>query len=165
MQVFIGIDPGLSGAIACIVKNDAGETLVTLVDTPIINGGKGAKNSYNIAGMARILEDIKSLGDISATIEQVSAMPGQGVSSMFNFGKGYGIWLGLLAGMKIPYSLVSPVRWKKALLSDMTKDKAASRLRAGQLFPNSAHLFPLVKHDGRAEALLIAEYGRRHHIL
>ena len=94
-------------------------------------------------------------------IERAQAMPKQGVTSMFNYGKGFGLWLGLLIGIGFPYTLVSPRRWKASMLSDMPKDKGASILRAKQLFPASARELTRVKDHNRAEALLIAAYGQR----
>lgn len=106
----------------------------------------------------------KNASDVAAFhvfLEQVHSMPKQGVASSFNFGRGFGLWEGLLAGMRFPYTLVSPQRWKKAMLADMAKDKGASVLRAKQLFPNCVEQLKLVKDHNKAEALLLAEYGRR----
>jgi crossover junction endodeoxyribonuclease RuvC len=160
-RTYLGIDPGSKGALGMIQSKATGHKISTF-DVPMIRSTKkGVKDSYDIAGMVKLLEDAKATGPCQAFIEDVHAMPGQGVTSMFNFGKGFGIWLGILAALKIPYTLVSPVRWKKAMLADMRQDKAASRLRAQQLWPEATEQFSLVKHDGRAEALLLAEYGSR----
>ncbi len=106
--------------------------------------------------------NVEPLGlHLHAYIERAQAMPKQGVTSMFNYGKGFGLWLGLLIGIGLPYTLVSPRRWKAAMLSDMPKDKGASILRAKQLFPQCASQLQLVKHHNRAEAPLIAAYGQR----
>ena len=87
-------------------------------------------------------------------------MPGQGVRSMFTMGYGVGVWTGLLVGLLLPYNRVTPQRWKKLMMDGIAaKDKDASRHRAQQLFPLAD--LRLKKHDGRAEALLIAEYGHR----
>jgi crossover junction endodeoxyribonuclease RuvC len=80
---------------------------------------------------------------------------------MFTMGRGLGTWEGVLAGLGIPYELVTPQRWKKALMDGMGKDKDASRLQAIRLFPAIAGQLARKKDDGRADALLIAEYGRR----
>ena len=88
-------------------------------------------------------------------------MPKQGVSSSFCFGEGKGMWEGILAALNIPVELVSPQRWKKEIMADQGKDKSAARFKAMALFPSLADQLKLVKHDGRAEALLLAEYGRR----
>lgn len=153
-MIVIGIDPGLSGALAFMGKN----TLV-VIDMPTVTIQRNSKNKREI-DLAGLIADIDALGPADhAYVEQVGAMPGQGVSSMFAFGKSYGSILGILAAKRIPYTLVPPVRWKKALGVPAGKD--AARHRASQLLPAYAELWPLVKHDGRAEAALIAEYGYR----
>ena len=157
----IGIDPGITGAVACIYKNGT----VAIWDTPSIEvkKGKKRKNEYLPAEMAKLLFDLYGGPDFDpmhAFIEQVGAMPNQGVTSMFNFGKGYGMWIGILAALEIPYTFVTPQKWKKELMQGMS-DKDASRLRAQQLYPTISDQLKLKKHDGRAEAILIAEYGRR----
>lgn len=151
-----GIDPGLSGAIAFI----NGNIVVHCLDTPTLRlqSGKKTRQHFDLQAMRRIL----AAGAIDhAFLEAVHSMPSQGVVSSFQFGMGFGMWQGLLAALGIPYTLVSPQRWKKAMLADMGAEKSASRLRAGQLFPACAEQFARVKDDGRAEAVLIAEYGRR----
>jgi crossover junction endodeoxyribonuclease RuvC len=159
-DTFIGIDPGKSGAVGIIRSGENG-LVVEAFDTPTMKAAKGTKNSYDVPGMLALITKAKEGGPVYAMLESVHSMPGQGVSSTFDFGKGFGIWIGILAALKVPYTLVSPVRWKKAMLADMTQDKGVSRTRAKQLFPDQANLFSLVKDDGRAEAVLMAEYGRR----
>jgi len=92
-------------------------------------------------------------------LEKVHAMPGQGVTSMFSFGEGYGVWQGILAGLQIPFDLVAPQTWKKHTMRDCSKEKGASMVKALQLYPQAD--IRLKKHHGRADALLIAEYLRR----
>lgn len=149
-----GIDPGLTGAIA--VLDDAGE--LTVHDMPVLRttrGGK-AKRELDAHGLARLLRSIRI---DHAYVELVAARPGQGVTSMFGFGRSVGIIIGVLATLNIPLTPVSPAAWKRNLQVPKAKDGA--RLRASQLMPRSAHLWPLVKHDGRAEASLLALYGLR----
>jgi len=87
-------------------------------------------------------------------------MPKQGVVSMYKMGEGFGVWLGILAALRIPYTLVAPQTWKAVMLRDMSvRDKKASLLRAQQLWSDIAK--QIGKHHGMAEAALIAEYGRR----
>lgn len=164
-MITIGIDPGITGAVA-IINNDS--DYIALHDTPCIavkkSNGK-IKNEYLPGGMAELLAPLAALhytkkDTVEAFIEQVASAPGQGVASMFGFGKGYGIWLGILAAFKIPYSLVIPQRWKKELMLGKT-DKDVARIRAQELFPQCCPQLNLKKHIGRADALLIAEYGRR----
>jgi len=153
--VIIGIDPGQTGAVAII--HDDGD--ITLHDTPteLVKKGKGSKTEYLPAEMAGILNSCR-YGH--CFIEKVGAMPGQGVTSMFNFGKGFGLWLGILAAYQIPYTLVTPQAWKKVLMAG-AGDKDAARGRAQQLYPQVSSQLSRKKDIGRADALLIAEYGRR----
>lgn len=150
-----GIDPGQTGAVAIILP----KACIFLADTPteIVKKGKGSKTEYLPANMADILRD-NQIDHVF--IEKVGAMPGQGVTSMFNFGKGFGLWLGILAALKIPYTLVTPQAWKKAIMQGVS-DKDAARGKAIQLYPQVSKELSRKKDIGRADALLIAEYGRR----
>jgi crossover junction endodeoxyribonuclease RuvC len=95
-------------------------------------------------------------------LEKVSAMKGQGVTSMFSFGTNYGTWLGIIAAFHFPYTLVTPQAWKKAMMEGMDKSNDdGDRQRALQLFPEMGVHLARKKDDGRADALLICEYGRR----
>lgn len=154
-MIFIGIDPGLFGAVG--VVNTATPGIVKSIDTPIFKTTKGP-NQFDLQGMVSILMQ-EAQADCHALIENVNAFPGQGMSSGFNFGKGCGMWIGMLAALQIPYSSVSPGKWKKAM--GLNSDKNLARLMAQQLFPKSASLFARKKDDGRAEAVLMAEWGRR----
>lgn len=98
--------------------------------------------------------------DCHLIIEQVHAMKGQGVTSVFDFGMGFGLWLGIINALQIPYTQVTPQKWKKEMMQGIA-DKDAARVMACRLFPMYANQMNLVKHHGRAEALLMAEYGRR----
>jgi crossover junction endodeoxyribonuclease RuvC len=153
----LGIDPGLNGAIAQIEHSGMYNRLIVNVEDAPVHLLK-KKKDYIPQLMADIVYKLKGK-NTHAFIEKVHAMPKQGVTSTFSFGKGYGIWLGVLAALQIPYTLVTPMTWKKIMLRDMG-DKDASRHRACELFPEYAGLFSRKKDDGRAEALLIAEYGR-----
>jgi crossover junction endodeoxyribonuclease RuvC len=158
-MTIIGIDPGQTGAVAAIFPDGK----VMLIDTPteIQKKGKGSKTEYLPSNMAGVLRPL--LNDpfgVHCYIEKVGAMPGQGVTSMFGFGKGFGLWLGILAALNIPYTLVTPQAWKKLMMMGQS-DKDAARGRAQQLFPHVAGLMTRKKDIGRADALLIAEYGRR----
>jgi crossover junction endodeoxyribonuclease RuvC len=154
--VIVGIDPGLSGALFFLDPHGAsgGEAIDIL--THLLTRGSKNKREVDIAGLIGILA-LRRL--THAFVEQVGAMPGQGVSGVFAFGKTYGILLGVLAARSIPLTLVAPVRWKRAL--GVPKAKDATRARASQLLPQAAHQWPLKKHDGRAEAALLALYGAR----
>lgn len=155
-MIYLGIDPGLDGAMAAIYED--GSTITS--DTPSAKDGK--KRRYQIAVMVQEIRNLQVILDMSrirACIERVHSMPKQGVASSFTFGEGFGLWQGILAGLGIPFDLVTPQAWKKALMDGQAKEKDASRIVAQRLFP-SAELH-LKKHHGRADALLIAEYRRR----
>lgn len=148
----IGIDPGLTGAIALLRDGAFAEVF----DMPTMQrGAKGNRQQVNATELARILRE---LPPCMAYIEQVGAMPGQGVSSMFNFGHGCGAIEGALAALGIPREFVTPQKWKKSL-GLIGTDKDAARTKAIQLLPGA----PLarVKDGGRADALLIALHGWR----
>ena len=154
MDMFYGIDPGKGGAIALIYGREA-----FVFDTPVARDDK--KTRYLIASMREKLVMGKLADRKFAFLELAHAMPKQGVTSMFAFGEGYGIWQGLLGGLQIPFELVTPQAWKKEMMAGRPKGKSAARIRAQELFPELEPELRLVKHDGRADSLLIAEYGRR----
>jgi len=154
-MITIGIDPGLSGSVAVLGE----EGIIKIYDTPVaeIKSGKKTKRAYVESEMARILSNY-NIDGAHAAIEGQHAFPGQGVSSMYKLGLGYGLWVGILAALKIPYTVISSTKWKKGM--GLTgKEKAASCLRAQQLYPD-AELFTERGRalDGRADALLIATY-------
>lgn len=153
MRYTLGLDPGLSGAIAVLTSEG---TLEALADTPTLTlkVQRGAKQVYDAPGMVELLRPYAGLQS-HVLIEESQAMPGQGSRSMFTVGLGYGLWLGILASLGLPYTSVRPGIWKRSLA--LGKDKEAARLRAQQLFP-SADLRRKKDH-GRAEALLLASYG------
>lgn len=158
MSFVIGIDPGAAGAVA-ILENKTGK-LVHVFDMPaveVVVGGK-AKRRVSPELLASELRLYAEDPGTVALVEQVSAMPGQGVTSMFAFGESFGMVKGVLAGLGIPTSTVTPGKWKKAMNLNAGKD--GSRAKATQLWPLSAGEFKRVKDDGRAEAALIAEFCR-----
>src|SRR5262249_12814043 len=152
-MVCIGIDPGLAGALALLTDNGA---LVALHDTPVLtlSSSRGTKREYDVPGLVTLLAPYAGF-QAHVMLEASQAMPGQGVRSMWVTGYGYGIWIGLLAALQMPYTTVRPVAWKKAL--GLGKDKEQARLRAMQLFPTADLRHK--KDHGRAEALLLAWYG------
>lgn len=154
-MIYIGIDPGQTGAVALIYESGK----VTLIDTPIQATNKGGKNKNEY--LPRQMADI--LGNHARChvfIEAVHSMPKQGVASSFDFGTGYGIWLGIIAALNLPMTKVTPQKWKKELMAGFG-DKDAARIRAQELFPACVSELSRKKDIGRADALLIAEYGRR----
>lgn len=147
-----GIDIGLTGAI-CILDRDK---ILYLIEMPILKTGK--KSEIDLCRIKDILCQFKP--SIShAFIEKAGVRPKQGSVSMFRYGSCYGMIIGLCAGLEIPYSLIAPQTWKATMLRDMPKEKEISILRAQQLFPTI--VFHRKKDHHRAEALLLAEYGRR----
>ena len=162
-MIYIGIDPGLSGAVG-VINESLPETLVTVHDTPTLEVDSSGKvrNKYNTAAMALLLEPFSHpQHDVLVILEAVHSMPKQGVASSFTFGEGLGMWKGIISAFGLTLEMPSPQRWKKAIMADMGKDKDASRYKAIQLFPSIASQLGRKKDDGRAEALLLAEYGRR----
>jgi len=154
--MILGIDPGLSGALAFY---DGGR--VRVYDVPTLKAGTGGKRIVDETELARIIDVENGVGFIEhAFLEQVGAMPGQGVTSMFSFGTTYGILRGILAAFYIPRTLVAPRQWKRLMGVPAAKDGA--RARASQLMPAHAHHWARAKDDGRAEAALIALYGVTH---
>jgi len=150
MTVYIGIDPGLNGAVGQLWE---GHTFV--YRTPTITVKK--RHQCDVQEMTRTLRRcLEHSSEVFAVLEAAHARPGQGVVSMFSFGMGYGMWQGILAALGIPYQLVSPQAWKKVLLRDTDKSKGAAKLVASRLWPTLGKLT-----DGEAEALLLAEFGRR----
>ena len=160
-MIYIGIDPGLSGAVAWLtdidpyVRSEVSDTPTALVE------GETTKRKYLVPAMATLLKPYAGRKDVLAVLENVHSMPKQGVASSFCFGEGKGMWEGILAAFEIPVELVSPQRWKKEIMADQGKEKSAARFKAMSLFPSLADQLKLVKHDGRAEAMLMAEFARR----
>jgi hypothetical protein len=148
----LGIDPGLSGAVA---RFNGARLIVE--DIPSVEAAKRG-NDLNYDGL-RDLMNIMFAGAEVAYIEDVHAMPKQGVSSTFKFGKGFGAVIMAVAFLEIPRFMISPMKWKMEM--GLNSDKEKSRKRALEMFPSEAHLFGRKKDNGRAEAALIAWYGYR----
>ena len=147
----IGIDPGISGAIAWIRYGK----VLKVEDMPTIPKSTGKGLQVDAHGLSKLLA---GNGSCQVIVEAVAAMPGQGVTSMFSFGKSAGIIEGILAAYEIPYSFVRPQQWKKKFgLSG--KDKDASRGLCLREHPEVADRLTRKKDHGRADAILIAKYG------
>jgi crossover junction endodeoxyribonuclease RuvC len=153
-MISLGIDPGLTGALTVL---DGDGTLVAVHDAPVLTllTTRGTRQEYDVPGLVGLLTPYAG-PQVHVTIEESQAMPGQGVRSMFTIGLGFGLWLGVLTALALPYTRVRPGPWKRAL--HLGTDKEQSRLRAQQLFPGAE--LRLKKHHGRAEALLLAWYGQ-----
>ena len=152
----IGIDPGLSGGIA--VLDDL--KIFDVYDMPIMSEGKKNKNQLNSAQLVNIIKkNIISNEDTFLIVEQVSAMPGQGVTSMFNFGQTFGSIKGICAALNLPIFFVRPAKWKKHFdLINSSKD--ASRTKVIEMYPSISPRLSKKKDVNKADAILIARYFR-----
>ncbi len=152
----IGIDPGISGAISFYEDGK----ILDVIDMPSMAEGK--KNKRQVNG-AQIYNEIKKRikivqkGKVCVVIEQVSAMPGQGVTSMFNFGQSFGVIKGICAAMQLPMHLVRPAKWKK-YFNLLKTEKEASRTKAIEIFPQISHMLSKKKDVNKADAILIASF-------
>jgi crossover junction endodeoxyribonuclease RuvC len=150
----IGIDPGLSGGLAVLKNNKIEE----LYDMPVMPEGKKNKRQLNNAQLVKILNDnINSEEEIAIVVEQVNAMPGQGVTSMFNFGQTFGAIKGICAALALPIFFVRPAKWKKHFeLINSSKD--ASRTKAIEMYPTISYRLSKKKDVNKSDAILIARF-------
>ena len=150
----IGIDPGLSGAIAILDDNK----IIELFDMPVMPDGKKNKRQLNSALLVKLIKDnIKNLENTVMIVEQVNAMPGQGVTSMFNFGQTFGAIKGICAALGLPIFFVRPAKWKKHFeLINSSKD--ASRTKAIEMYPYISEQLAKKKDVNKSDAILIARY-------
>ena len=154
-MLIIGIDPGISGSI-CFFEDGK---IIEVIEMPVMTEGKKNKKQVNGAQIYNeILKRINSKDDeIRVVIEQVSAMPGQGVTSMFNFGQSYGILKGICSAMQLPMFFVRPAKWKK-YFNLINSQKDASRTRAIEIFPYFSSQLSKKKDSNKADAILIASF-------
>lgn len=179
MKIYVGIDPGLEGAIAVIYPDAS----VTFFDTPVVQttnaAGKNRRIPDEVEAYRRLRDgatwysrqpgvgvDFPNPG-VLVTIEQVHAMPKQGVASSFTFGSGYGMWLGAIGALGVehgvPSQRVTPQRWKRDVLADAPKTDQAVVAIAGRLYPAVSEQLRTPRGKlllGRADALLIAHWAR-----
>jgi len=153
--MIIGIDPGCTGALVVMTE---GGNYVAHLNMPTIK--VGTKSRVNGAAVAAFLRETIGEFTAHAYLEQVGAMPGQGVSSMFTFGHAAGVVEGILQGACIPYTLVTPQAWKKRA-GLIGADKDAARSRAIQLYPDLRILDLKGKGQAVADAILIARFGQK----
>ena len=155
----IGIDPGLSGGIA--ILDDL--KIFDIYDMPIMPEGKKNKNQLNSAQLVNIIKkNLIPNGDTFLIVEQVSAMPGQGGTSMFNFGQTFGSIKGICAALGLPIFYVRPAKWKKHFeLINSSKD--ASRTKVIEMYPSISSRLTKKKDVNKADAILIARYFRDCH--
>ena len=155
-MLIIGIDPGISGSI-CFFQDGK---IIDVIEMPTMTEGKKNKKQVNSSQVFNeISEKIKKLdkNEIKVVIEQVSAMPGQGVTSMFNFGQSFGILKGICSAMQLPMYFVRPTKWKK-YFNLINSEKDASRTRAIEVFPYFSSQLSRKKDSNKADAILIASF-------
>ena len=155
-MLIIGIDPGISGSI-CFFENGK---IIDVVEMPTMTEGK--KNKKQVNGSQIYNEILKRINidgkqDIRVVIEHVTAMPGQGVTSMFNFGQSFGILKGICSAMQLPMYFVRPAKWKK-YFNLLNSEKDASRTRAIEIFPYFSTQLSQKKDSNKADAILIASF-------
>ena len=155
-MLIIGIDPGLSGSI-CFFEDGK---IIDVIEMPTMTEGK--KNKKQVNGAQIYNEFLKRISKtdkhkIRVVIEQVSAMPGQGVTSMFNFGQSFGILKGICASMQLSMHFVRPAKWKK-YFNLLNSEKDASRTKAIEIFPYFSSQLSLKKDSNKADAILIASF-------
>ena len=153
MRIF-GIDPGLSGAIA-VLEN---EVVLDIIELPVMSEGKKNKRQLNSAQLSQYMsKNVENIHKTSVVVEQVNAMPGQGVTSMFNFGQTFGAIKGISATLKLPIYFVRPSKWKKHFdLINSSKD--ASRTKAIEIYPSLAEKLSKKKDVNKSDAILIARF-------
>ena len=159
-MLIIGIDPGISGSI-CFFKDGR---ILEVIEMPVMTEGK--KNKKQVNGAQIYNEFLKRINnkddEIRVVIEQVSAMPGQGVTSMFNFGQSFGILKGICSAMQLPMFFVRPAKWKK-YYNLINSQKDASRTRAIEIFPYFSTQLSKKKDSNKADAILISSFYHETH--
>jgi len=155
-MLIIGIDPGISGSICFFLDGEIKE----VIDMPTMTDGKKNKKQVNGSQLFNEISkriDNKDKKDIKVVIEQVSAMPGQGVTSMFNFGQSFGILKGICSAMQLSMYFVRPAKWKK-YFNLINAEKDASRTKAIEIFPYFSVNLSKKKDCNKADAILIASF-------
>ena len=155
-MLIIGIDPGISGSI-CFFEDGK---ILEVIEMPVMTDGKKNKKQVNGAQIYNeISTKIRSIEkqNLRVIIEQVSAMPGQGVTSMFNFGQSFGILKGICSAMQLPMYFVRPAKWKK-YFGLIKSEKDASRTKAIEMFPYFSSQLSKKKDSNKADAILIASF-------
>ena len=155
-MIIVGIDPGISGAL-CFFSNG---NVIDVIDMPTMAEGKKSKKQVNGRQIFNEILNIKNTfagHKINVVVEQVSAMPGQGVTSMFNFGQSFGVIKGICSAMELPIFYVRPAKWKK-YFNFINAEKDASRTKVIEMFPKISQKLSRKKDNNKADAILIAKY-------
>jgi len=149
----IGIDPGLSGAVAILENNK----VLNVFDMPVMSEGKKNKRQLNSALLSNLIKENIGNAEVAIVVEQVNAMPGQGVTSMFNFGQTFGAIKGICAALELPIFFVRPSKWKKHFdLINSSKD--SSRTKVIEMYPKMSNLLSKKKDVNKSDAVLIARF-------
>ena len=155
-MIIVGIDPGISGALCFFSNGD----VIDVIDMPTMAEGKKNKKQVNGRQIFNEILNIKNTfagHKINVVVEQVSAMPGQGVTSMFNFGQSFGVIKGICSAMELPIFYVRPAKWKK-YFNLINAEKDASRTKVIEMFPKISQKLSRKKDNNKADAILIAKY-------
>ena len=153
-MIIFGIDPGISGAIS-ILKN---KKVIEVVDMPTMIDGKKNKKQVNGAQVTNIIKErLNSDEEILIVVEHVNAMPGQGVTSMFNFGQSFGVIKGVCSALSLPIYFVRPTKWK-GHFNLIKTNKDASRTKVIEIYPEISSKISRKKDSNKADAILIARY-------
>ena len=153
-MILIGIDPGLTGAIAILED----KKVLNIYEMPVMAEGKKNKKQLNSAQLVSFIKEYaNNNNDVVVIVEQVNAMPGQGVTSMFNFGQTFGAIKGICAALKLPIFFVRPLKWKKHYeLVNSSKD--SSRTKAIEMYPTLSNQLAKKKDVNKSDAILIARF-------
>jgi crossover junction endodeoxyribonuclease RuvC len=153
-MIIFGIDPGVSGAIS-VLEN---KKVIEVFDMPTMIDGKKNKKQVNGSQVTNIIKErLNNDKEIIVVVEHVNAMPGQGVTSMFNFGQSFGVLKGICAALKLPVHFIRPVKWKKHF-NLINTEKDASRTKVIEVFPYISSKISKKKDANKADAILIARF-------
>ena len=155
-MIVVGIDPGIAGAICFFSEG----IVIDVIDMPTMSEGKKNKKQVNGRQIYNEISTVKNKflnEDLCVVVEQVSAMPGQGVTSMFNFGQSFGVIKGICSAMELPIFYVRPAKWKK-YFNLINSEKDASRTKVIEMFPKISEKLSRKKDNNKADAILIAQF-------
>ena len=153
-MIIIGVDPGVSGGIS-ILEN---KKVIEVYDMPTMIEGKKNKRQVNGSQVTNIIkENVDTNKETTVVVEHVNAMPGQGVTSMFNFGQSFGVIKGVCAALSLPIYFVRPTKWKK-YFNLIKTNKDASRTKVIEVYPHISSKLSRKKDSNKADAILIARY-------
>ena len=153
-MIIFGIDPGVSGAIS-VLEN---KKVLDIFEMPTMIDGKKNKKQVNGSQVTNIIKQKLNLNkEVIIVVEHVNAMPGQGVTSMFNFGQSFGVIKGIASALSLPIYFVRPAKWKK-YFNLIKTNKDASRTKVIEMYPEISSKLSRKKDSNKADAILIARY-------